>query len=236
MKNVVIFGSSGHGSVVLDCLEREKKYNVVGFIDDFKKKGSKKNGYEILGNIFDLPEVIEKFNLIGGIVAIGDNWARNLVLEKVVKIAPDFNFISAIHPNATIGKDVVIGIGTSIMPGVIINANSVVGDFCMLNTNSSLGHDGYMNDYSSLAPGVCTGGNLLLGKYSAISIGSKVTENISIGAHTVIGAGSLVLEDIPSHTLSYGSPARFTNNRKPGEKYLNGARDIPKVINIASNL
>ena len=146
MKNVVIFGSSGHGSVVLDCLEREKKYNVVGFIDDFKKKGSKKNGYEILGNIFDLPEVIEKFNLIGGIVAIGDNWARNLVLEKVVKIAPDFNFISAIHPNATIGKDVVIGIGTSIMPGVIINANSVVGDFCMLNTNSSLGHDGYMND------------------------------------------------------------------------------------------
>ena len=55
MKNIVIFGSSGHGSVVLDCIENEGKDKVVGFIDSTKKKGSKQNGYEILGTEYDLP-------------------------------------------------------------------------------------------------------------------------------------------------------------------------------------
>ena len=41
MQNIIIFGASGHGSVVLDCLEKQNKYNVVGFLDSFKKKGAK---------------------------------------------------------------------------------------------------------------------------------------------------------------------------------------------------
>ncbi len=49
MKNVLIFGASGHGSVVLDCLERSKEYRVVGFVDSFIKKGTKKFGYDVLG-------------------------------------------------------------------------------------------------------------------------------------------------------------------------------------------
>ena len=94
MKDIIIFGSSGHASAVLDCIEKEGKYKVVGFIDSFKKKGSKQNGYSILGSEYELPFLINKYNLKGGIVAVGDNWSRSMLVKRITKIVPDFNFIS----------------------------------------------------------------------------------------------------------------------------------------------
>ena len=220
MKNIIIFGASGHGGVVLDCVEKEGKYNVIGFLDSFKKRGGKHCGYEILGNESNLPYIMDKYNVSGGIVAIGDNWVRKVLVERILEIAPDFVFVSTIHPKATIGRSVEIGKGVVIMPGVILNSNSYVGDFCILNTSSSLDHDGTMCQYSSLAPRVCVGGNFSLGQFSAICLGAHIIENISIGEHTVVGAGSLVIRDIKDHVLSYGSPAQVIRQRLEGEPYL----------------
>lgn len=220
MKNIVIIGASGHGSVVLDCIEREGIHDVAGFIDSFQKKGTKKFGYEVLGDESDLPLIIEKYGIVGGIVAIGDNWTRSEMVHKIVRIVKDFNFISVIHPDASIGKGVEMGKGTTIMPGAVINCNAKVGDFCIVNTNASLGHDGVLSNFSSLSPGVCVGGNFKLGMFSAISLGAKIIENITIGAHSVIGAGSLVLNDIHDRVLAYGSPAHIIRKRLVGESYL----------------
>lgn len=237
MENIVIFGASGHGSVVLDCIEKESRYKVVGFIDSTKKKGSKQNGYEILGTEYDLPYLIDKYNLFGGIVAIGDNWIRSVVVNKIQRILPRFNFISTIHPSAVIGRNVKIGSGVAIMAGVIINTNSRIADHCILNTYSSLDHDGIMQEFSSLAPRACTGGNLYLGKFSSVCLGVQVIERIRIGEHAVIGAGSLVVKDVDSYTLSYGNPSQIIRRRKVGDPYLSTHRVIhfPKIKPIASN-
>ena len=224
MKNVIIFGSSGHGSVVLDCLEKEGKFKVVGFVDSFKRKGWKKNGYVVLGTEYDLPYLCDKYNLFGGIVAVGDNYMRKTVVDKIHKIVPHFQFVSTVHPTATIGKDVTIGKGVVIMPGAVVNANCVISDFCILNTYSVLEHDSQMLRYSSLAPKTCVGGNFTLGTFSAVCLGSNIIENISIREHTVIGAGSLVVNDITSHVVAYGTPAKIIRNRIEGEKYLSGGK------------
>jgi len=220
MKNIVVIGASGHGSVVLDCLEKEGKYNVIGFIDSFKEKKSHVNGYQVLGSEFDLPYLINRFNIDGGIVAVGDNWMRKLVVDRIKKIIPSFNFVNTLHPNTVIGKDVYLGVGNVFMPGAIVNANAIINDFCIINTNASLGHDGVMGSYSSLAPSVCSGGNLRLGQFSAISLGANIINGITIGAHTVIGAGSLVLTDMGNHVIAYGSPAKKIRYRRIGESYL----------------
>ncbi|MEJ2585179.1 MAG: acetyltransferase [Robiginitalea sp.] len=224
MKNVLIFGASGHGSVVLDSLERMQEFSPVGFVDSFKEKGTKINGYEVLGTEFDLPELIDRFNLVGGIIAIGDNWGRREMAERIKRIVPDFHFISVIHPTACIGKDVCLGNGVALLPGVIVNANSKIGDHCFLNTKASLGHDSVMEAFSSLAPGVSTGGNIYLGRGAAISMGSSVLERVRIGADSVIGAGSLVLEDVPAGVMVFGSPASVVRSRRAGEPYLAGNR------------
>ena len=232
MKNVVIFGASGHGSVILDCLERSPEYSPVGFVDSFKEKGTKINGYEILGTELDLPELIDRFTIFGGIIAIGDNWSRRKMAWRIGKIVPNFNYISVVHPGACVGKDVSLGKGVALMPGVIVNANSRIGDHCILNTRSTLGHDGVMEPFSSLAPGVSVGGNVYLGSGAAVSIGSSVIEQVRIGADSVIGAGSLVLHDIPSRVMVFGSPARVVRRRRVGEPYLSGNRPRKSALQL----
>ncbi|HET8735382.1 MAG TPA: NeuD/PglB/VioB family sugar acetyltransferase [Pricia sp.] len=234
MQNIVVVGASGHGGMILDIVEKEGRYRIIGFVDSFKDKGSRHYGYEVLGSEKDLPQLIEKFNLYGAILAIGNNWTRKIMAEKVGDIAPDLNIVTAVHPKAIIGKGVGIGKGSVVMPGAIVNPNSDIGDFCILNTNSSLGHDGTMEDFSSIASGVCTGGNLLLGRFSAISLGTNVIENITIGPHSIVGAGSLVNKDVRGFTVVYGSPARFVRRRKMEDPYLSGDRDAreTEVVSI----
>ncbi len=230
MKNVVIFGASGHGSVVMDCIEKEGKYKIVGFIDSVKKKGNLHNGYKILGTEFDLPYIRDKYNVFGGIVAIGDNWTRKVIVNKIIKLIPEFHFISTIHPHSAIGSNVFIGSGVVVTPGVVINANSVVRNHCILNTYSSLDHDGELQDFSSLAPRACVGGNFKLGKYSAICLGTHIIENIVIQEHSVIGAGSLVLKNIGNYVVAYGNPAKIVRKRKAGDPYLSSRTDLNTPI------
>jgi len=230
MKNIIIFGASGHGSVVLDIVESEGRFQPVGFIDSYKRKGTRKNGYEILGNEFDLPFLIEKWNIFGGIVALGDNWLRAQLVQRIEKISPGFRYVSAVHPTAHIGRDVHIGAGTAIMPRTVINTNARVGKHCILNTGSVLEHDGRMENYASLAPRACTGGNVSLGYCTAVSMGTNIIENISIGAHSVVGAASLVLQSIPGNVLAYGNPAKIIRPRKTGEPYLSGSKRSVRTI------
>lgn len=233
-KNIVIVGASGHGAVVLDCIEKEGRYNVVGFIDTYKKKGTKLNGYTILGSEYDLLYLMEKYQFSSGIVAIGDNWVRKITVDRLLNIMPNFDFIKVLHPTASVGKNVTIGKGTVLMPGAVVNSNSSIGDFCILNTNASLGHDGTIDDFSSFAPKVCTGGNLSLGKYSTICLGANVIDNITIGQHTVIGSGALVLGKIGSNVLVYGAPAKEIRKREIGEPYMSGGKKASSVISLVS--
>ena len=220
MKNIVIIGSSGWAKNVIDVIEKEGKYKIMGLIDPYRKIGEATLGYEVLGKETDLPTLYEKYNLHGVFVAIGDNYIRTIVVEKLHSILTEVEFISAIHPNAILGKDVVVGSGTVLMAGVVVDSCSQIGSFCILNTNSSLGHDSIMHDFSSLAPNAATGGSCVLGGCSAISIGATVIHGVSVGEHTIIGAGSVVISDVNSYYLAYGLPAREVRKRKAGEKYL----------------
>lgn len=98
-----------------------------GFVDSFKKKGTGHNGYPILGSELDLPALTEKLDLHGVILAIGNNWTRSTMADKIGDIAPGLDIVTAVHPGAIIGKDVKIGKGTVILPGAIVNAGSGIG-------------------------------------------------------------------------------------------------------------
>lgn len=141
MDNIVIIGSSGHAKVIIDIVQQQGKYNIVGLLDRFRDVGEKTLGYPVLGKEEDLPELIKAHTLKGAIVAIGDNFVRSKVVAHIKEIIPDLPFVSAIHPKASIAMEVSIGEGTVVMAGVSINACSSVGRFCILNTNSSLDHD-----------------------------------------------------------------------------------------------
>lgn len=221
MENVLVFGASGHAKVVADILETEGKYHIVGFIDSFRERNDICFGaYKVLGKESDLVEVSEQYNIQNGIIAIGDNWIRKIVRDRILNMLPGFRFVNAIHPTAVVAKTVDIGCGVVVMPNAVVNAYSNLGDFSIVNTASSIDHDNVLGQFSSVAPRVVTGGNVTVGDFTAIGIGAIVKHKVLIGAHSVIGAGSLVLKDISDYGVYYGTPVKKVRARMEGERYL----------------
>jgi sugar O-acyltransferase (sialic acid O-acetyltransferase NeuD family) len=220
MNNIIIVGSSGAAKWVIDVVECEEKYKIIGLLDRYRNVGEKTFGYAILGQEEDLPLLIDNYSLEGAIVAIGDNFIRSIVSARVNNLCPGFPFVSAIHPNAVIAKDVSIGEGTVIHPGNIIGPSCSIGKLCSLLPNSSLGHDTIMSDFSSVGGRVVTGGYCRIGAYAAINIGTVLVNRVTIGEHTVVGAGSTVLTNIEPYSVAYGMPAKTIRTRRAGDTYL----------------
>ncbi len=219
-RKIVIIGSRGHAKVIIDIVEKQNIFSIVGLIDSNRAVGENTLGYPIIGNEDDLPSLIAVHNIEGCIIAVGDNWKRKLVLEKLNSNTNAIEFVTAIHPSAQIGKNVTIGKGSVIMAGVIINSDAKIGKFAIINTKASIGHDCSLGDFVSLAPNVTLGGNVIIGNYSAISISATLIHSITVGEHSVVGAGSVVLHNIDNLKLSYGVPAKVVRDRNVGDKYL----------------
>ncbi len=219
-RNIVLIGGGGHAKVIMDIVERENKYIIVGLIDSFKKKGEKVLEYEVLGNENELPELMEKYSFDSGIIAIGNNWTRKQFHHKISAAHPQFKFVSAIHPNAIIGKNCSIGYGTVIMAGVVINSDTVIKNFCIVNTSASVGHDSYLENYSSVAPKSGLAGGVKIGECTAVSMGAIVLQTLSIGDNCIIGASSLVNKNVNSNNIVYGIPGKIIKELTDGKKYL----------------
>ncbi|MBN2383772.1 acetyltransferase [bacterium] len=220
MDAIIIVGSSGHAKVIVDIIEQEGCYRIAGFLEKEQSKIIQSFGYQVLGQESNLPQLVQQYDLKGIIVAIGDNYIRSRVASQIETITPLLPFITAIHPRASIARNVTIAAGSVIMAGVSINPDCSIGKHCILNTNSSLDHDSVMCDFSSLGPGVTTGGNCIIGNHSAIGIGAVLSHNISIGQHTLVGAGSTVIGNVGDYCVAFGSPAKPIRSRRAGEKYL----------------
>ena len=219
MKNIVIFGSSGYSKKIVSIAEMSG-FKIAGFIDSFRLSGEETLGYKVLGKEQDLPSLIDKYQIEGIFIGVCDNYLRSKLAEKVAAILPGLEFITLIHPNAAIARNVIIGRGSVIMAGAVIEPDTKVGDFCLLNIHSILSHDCVMNSFSSLGPKAAVAGHCNIGCYTSINIGSTIINKIDIGMHTVVCAGSCVVKDIPSFKVAAGHPARVIRERQPDEKYL----------------
>lgn len=220
MNNIVVIGASGYAKVVIDIVEKTGAFTIVGFIDSNKPKGYRFSGYEVLGSESDLPSLVTRQDIVGGVMAIGDNWDRYRMAVSILGYVPEFIFPTVVHPSVCIAKDVTIDRGTVIMAGAVVNSGSRLGEFCIINTNASVDHDNSVGDYASLAPGVTTGGNVTVGEFTAVSLGANLIHGITVGPHAVIGAGATVVDDIPELSVAMGTPAKVVRTREQGDRYL----------------
>ena len=220
MDNIILIGAAGHANGIIDIIEKEGKYNIAGFIDKKENIKDSFSGYPILVEDIAVEEISQKYDVTGGIIAIGDNWLRSQVSKKIHEIYPKFIFVTTVHPSASLGRNVSLGEGTVIMQNAVVGSNTKIGKHCFVSANASIDHDCLADDYSSLAPGVTVGGHVSIGTFTAIGLGANVIHDIKIGAHTIIGAGSMVNKDITDHKMAYGVPAKEIRDREDGEKYL----------------
>lgn len=225
MKPLLVVGSSGHAGVVIEALSLQGEFEIIGLLDSFLPKGTKRHGYCVIGKPEDFSSVAALRAGLSFFIAVGDNWWRNQMSARIAGEIDGAVFASITHPRASVAKSAHIGAGTVIMAGAVVAPNCRIGAGCIINTSCSVDHDCQLSEFSSVAPGAHVGGTVSIGSRSSIGIGAAVREEVVIGADTVVGAGAVVLRDLPDRVVAYGVPARVRRYRSPDEKYLSSRSD-----------
>jgi acetyltransferase EpsM len=205
MRNsLVIIGAGGHGRVVHDAAVASD-WNVIGFLDDTKEIGYKVNGVPIIGGI----SVIKQSSFLPEsdfVIALGDQLSRRNISSQVLELGRRLAIVA--HPSCIISPYAKIGNGTVLVGGCIVNANASIGSFCILNTASTIDHDGILASGVQISPGVNLAGWVYCGEDAYIGTGAAILPNVRIGARAIVGAGSVVIRDVPDDAIVAGNPAR----------------------------
>jgi len=203
-EKVFIYGASGHAKVVIDIVEKQGKYEISFLVDDdLSLKGTLFFGYKVVGGKEELLTLIDR--PVRGIVAIGSNQVRCNVATWLID--QGFSLITAIHPTACIGRNVVVNEGTVIMAGVIINSDTTVGKNVIVNSCASIDHDCQIGDNVHIAPGSTLCGSVSIDEGTFVCAGATVAPNIYIGKQVIVGAGATVIRDVSEKMTVVGVPA-----------------------------
>lgn len=207
---VVIWGASGHAQVIADIVRMERKFEIVGFLDDItpNSKGKSFCGSVILGGQEQFTTLLND-GVRHMFLGVGNCQAR-LRLASIIK--KKFELITAVHPKAIIANDSVVGVGTAIMAGSIINPGCQIGENVIVNTASSIDHGCYIGDGVHISPGVSIGGDVTINSGAWIGIGAVIKDKVCVGKNSIVGAGSVVIEDVADDVLVFGLPAKKIKN------------------------
>jgi sugar O-acyltransferase (sialic acid O-acetyltransferase NeuD family) len=203
---IVLIGASGQGKVVLDILRLQDAFSDYVFLDDDSNlQGKSVLGVQVRGTTKDLA-TWKSNGFRNAFIALGNNQVRERFQTQLSELG--FQFATAIHPRATVARDVTIGEGTCVMAGAIINPGTSIGKGCIINTGSTVDHDNHLLDYAQIMPGVHLAGTVNVGRRAALGTGAIVLPNLSICDDAVIGAGAVVTKDVTTTVPYIGVPAR----------------------------
>ena len=210
-ERVFVFGASGHAKVVIDILERLPGVEIAFAVDDAPDaKGSLLSGYAVIGG---RDELLARRNAVSaGIVTIGDNAARGKVAAWLKSEGIPLGI--AIHPAAVVANRVVIGEGSVIMAGCVVNSDSTLGTNVIVNTGATVDHDCSIGNEVHIAPGCHLCGGVSIGAGSLLGAGTSVIPGVHIGANVVVGAGSTVVAEISDGARVAGTPAAPIKSKK----------------------
>jgi sugar O-acyltransferase (sialic acid O-acetyltransferase NeuD family) len=188
--NIILIGAGGHCVSVIDVIEQENKYNILGILDSNNNKDNVL-GYPVLGGDELISTLINDNNYflitVGQIksFSVRQNIANNLEINKG-KLA------IVISPQAYVSKYSSIQDGSIIMNGAIINAKSKIGKHCIINTKSNIEHGAVIGDFCHISTCAVVNGDSVIGKGTFVGSNATVSNGIIIKENSVISAGIFV--------------------------------------------
>lgn len=193
--NCYIYGASGHGKVVLDCLVANN-IKCHAFIDD-----EIKNAFVCSHPIYNVKVINDQDFVIFG---VGDNKTR-----KHLDLKYRFRTISLTHPSALISRHAKIGSGTVVFHNCVVQSSVVIGKHVIINTSASVDHDCIIEDYVHISPNATLCGGVTIGEGTHIGAAAVIIPGIKIGRWVTIGAGAVVIRDVPDYAVVVGNPGKI---------------------------
>lgn len=207
---VLVIGAGGHAKVCIEVLRSEGRFHVIGCVDPYAR------GKALLGvPVFPDDETIARFFAEGvrhAFIALGGNSLRARLGSEILDIG--YQLVNAISPRATISPTAHLGHGILVMPGAAINAEAVIDDLAIVNTNAVVEHDCRLGAACHVAPGSVLAGGVAIGARAFVGASATLIPGISVGADSIVGAGAAVVRDVPPGETVVGVPARAIRKDK----------------------
>ena len=201
----------GAGDLALQIEDHalQNEFKIIGFFDDYKKKGDEFGTVIILGGLQDVYKNFQNGLFSHVIIAIG--YKHLIFKEKISEQLKQVGipFISVISKNSIINPSANIKPGCFILPGCIIDKNVQIGVNSILNCGCILSHDSIIKKNSFLGPGVILAGFASIGEACFIGMGSKIIDSVLIDNNIRTGAGTLVIKNLVKKGLYLGTPAKW---------------------------
>jgi sugar O-acyltransferase (sialic acid O-acetyltransferase NeuD family) len=207
LKKLIVVGAGGFGREVLGFArsipQNLRDWEVYGIIDDNSSALRDYDvGINIIGSIKDYcPEPDEVFTC-----AIAEPRLRLEICKSLLQRKA--NFVNIVVPSAIIGENALTGIGLIMGVFSAISVSSRVGNFTIINSYSSLGHDAFLEDGCTLSAYCEISGGAKLAEGSFMGSHAVVLPNVKVGRYVKIGAGSVVLKNVRDGVTVFGNPAR----------------------------
>lgn len=205
---VVGFGAGGHAKVVIEILQHDSRYELVGLLDPKSDlHGQSILGVGVLGDDGQLAKLNERgvqhfFIGLGSTTVDGSR-------QRLYEFGLDHGMdpVTGIHPRAIISQSAIIGRGATIMAAAVVNASARLGDNVIVNSGAIVEHDCIIGSHVHIASGAMLSGGVVVGKGTHIGAGSIVRQYTRIGTNVLVGAGAVVVKDVPDGLRVVGNPA-----------------------------
>jgi sugar O-acyltransferase (sialic acid O-acetyltransferase NeuD family) len=205
----LVWGAGGHGRVVAELVQATGGA-VAGFIDAAAGTRGKIQGFEdvdVIGEQALLAALGDGGALPPAYDAVALGIGNNAVRLRCLAALPGVDVPPLIHPRSIVSPSAVLGRGTVVLAGAVVNTGAHLGDAVVVNSRGVVDHDGVLGDGVHVAPGAVLAGTVRVGDRSWIGAGATVIENLTVGADVVVGAGAVVIRDVPPGITVVGVPA-----------------------------
>ncbi|MBL8672388.1 MAG: NeuD/PglB/VioB family sugar acetyltransferase [Alphaproteobacteria bacterium] len=202
---LVLLGAGGFGIFGLD-LAAAAGFDLVGFLDNHKAKGTVVNGCAVLGpfELADDPAMRAECEFLVSVTdfALRREWSRR-IRSRGGRLA------RLVHPSVACSPSAHVGAGVMINAFSVVYPNADVGDCVIVESHCSVGTEVTVGECSLLAPGVLINRGATVGRDCFMGSGAVVNPKVTVGDGSLIGANAAVVRDIPAGKVAAGSPARI---------------------------
>ena len=211
-KPVIIFGANALGRLALEIFQSNGNM-VYGFLDENPSELDKElDDVPLLGSSDDqgfLKLIGKKCEACVAVEDISLHRGTVEMLNEQRKMMP----VNAIHQQAYIAQSASFAHGNLISAGVVINANSQLGNHNIIHAHATVDYGVRVGDFVRIGAGATLGAEVEIGSDVFIGSGVVLVPGVKIGEGARIGAGSVVISDIEKNATVFGNPAAKVENK-----------------------